>query len=282
MGSTSFKLAVIAVLWTAPSLLLGQDVSVMTYNIRYDNPDDGRNAWPKRKAELANQISFYGPDILGIQEGLLHQVKYLDSALLDYRYVGQGREDGRRKGEFCAIYYRHTRFDKLQEGTLWLSETPDRPSTGWDAALPRIATWVRLDDLEDGRTLVVINTHFDHQGTQAREESAKLLINFVKSLERQGDDAIVLMGDLNATPEEAPIRQLDFSLFDSHDESVLAPFGPTGTWANWQVGNPLDRRIDYIWVNEGLAVEKYAVLTDHRDGRYYSDHLPVWVLLSRY
>jgi len=256
-------------------------MSVMTYNIRYDNPDDGANAWSQRKAELANQISFHGPDILGIQEGLLHQVKYLDSALLDYRYVGQGRDDGRRKGEFCAIFFRHTRFEKLSEGTLWLSETPDRPSTGWDAALPRIATWVRLDDLEDGRSLVVINTHFDHQGEQARKESAKLLVTFVKSLERQGDAAVVLMGDFNASPDEEPIKQLDFSLFDSHDESLDPPFGPTGTWANWQVGNSLDRRIDYIWVNEGFTVEKYGVLTDHRNGRYYSDHLPVWVQLSR-
>ena len=257
----------------------GQSLRVMTYNIRYDNAGDGINAWPQRKAELANQVRYYGPMVLGIQEGLHHQVAYLDSALADYSYVGGGRDDGRQGGEYSALFYATAAWELLEEGQFWLSPTPDRPSQGWDAALPRIATWAKLRYAETGETWAIINTHFDHQGEQARLESAKMLRAFANGMESQGYK-VVLMGDLNATPEQEPIRELRRGLADTESLTANPAFGPGGTFGGWNAGEPVARRIDYVWVGGGIAVLKYGVLSDSRDGRYYSDHLPVLVELQ--
>ncbi len=256
--------------------LQSQSFTFMTYNIRYANPGDGINAWDNRKEELANQIAFYEPDILGIQEGLPDQVDFLDQALDGYSYYGVGRDDGKSKGEFSAVYYKEDKFNVRQKETFWLSPTPDKPSKGWDAALPRICTAILLEVRDQpGQLFWVFNTHFDHRGDEARLQSVDVILNKAKSLNKEGYP-IILMGDLNLTPDTPPIQKLFGALNDTRAVSELV-FGPVGTWSTFDVQKELDRRIDYIVVSESVKVSKYAVLTDNRDLRNYSDHLPVFV-----
>ena len=167
----------------------------MTYNIRFDNPDDGDNRWDKRKEFLADQIRSQEPDVLGIQEGLLHQVAFLAESLPDYEYVGVGRDDGKKKGEF----YNSRKLRLTDSGTFWLSETPSKVSVGWDAALPRICTWARFLPAAGGKSLVVFNTHFDHKGAKARYESARLILRKIAEI-TGGDEPFVF---------DAPDRHLE-------------------------------------------------------------------------
>ncbi|MEO9476472.1 MAG: endonuclease/exonuclease/phosphatase family protein [Cyclobacteriaceae bacterium] len=253
-----------------------QSFTMMTYNIRLSLASDGPNAWDNRKENVAGQILFYEPDIFGIQEGLPEQVDYLDSALQEYNFIGVGRDDGARKGEFSAIYFKTDRLKLLQSGTFWLSPTPDKPSKGWDAAYPRVCTYGQFRDQESKEKFWVFNTHFDHVGDKARKEAAKLILKKIGSLNHEGLP-VMLSGDLNLTPDQAAIRMLAAEMKDSRSASKAAPFGPMGTWNGFDFSSPLDRRIDYIFVSMDVKVNKYAVLTDSRDQKFYSDHLPVFV-----
>ena len=146
---------------------------VMTYNIRVDTPDDGINRWNLRKQRVFNLIQHYQPDLIGVQEGLAHQVADLQGAFPFYNWYGVGRDDGNDKGEFSAIFYRADVFELRESGTFWLSETPDQPgSKGWDAALPRVCSWVKLKDRRNNQTIYHFNTHLDHAGQIAGRQSA--------------------------------------------------------------------------------------------------------------
>ncbi|MEP0365349.1 MAG: endonuclease/exonuclease/phosphatase family protein [Cyclobacteriaceae bacterium] len=253
-----------------------QSITMMTYNIRLSLASDGPNAWDNRKENVAGQIQFYESDIFGIQEGLPEQVDYLDSALQDYNFIGAGRDDGERKGEFSAIYFKSEKFKLLQSGTFWLSPTPDKPSKGWDAAYPRVCTYGQFQNLKSKEKFWVFNTHFDHVGDKARKESARLILKKIGNLNHEGLP-VILSGDLNLTPDQAPIQALAAEMKDSRLASKTAPFGPEGTWNGFDFNSPLDRRIDYIFVSMDVKVNKYAVLTDSQDQNFLSDHLPVFV-----
>ena len=252
-----------------------QALRFLTYNIRYDNPNDGDDAWPKRRDWLAAQIGFYSPDVFGIQEGLQHQVEFLAQSLPQYAWVGVGRDDGRQAGEFSALYYRRDRFRLLDSGTFWLSETPDQPSKGWDAALNRVCTYALLHDSATGRSLWVFNTHFDHMGQEARRQSALLIIQKIR--EKNPDNLpVFVMGDLNAEPGEPPVAAMKSALMDTRDVSETPAFGPSGTFNGFKFHEPVTRRIDYIFAGgPGLRVLRHAVLSDSKDCHYPSDHLPV-------
>ena len=157
---------------------------VMTYNIRYDNPDDAPNNWDNRKAKVANLIQFYQPAFLGTQEALFHQLNYLDKQLPDYHWIGQGRTDGKKEGEFSALLYNSRKVELIaqSDSTIWLSETPEKPSKSWDAALPRILTWGKFTVKETGQPIYAFNTHFDHIGEKARQESAKIIIDTIQKI----------------------------------------------------------------------------------------------------
>ncbi len=256
--------------------LSAQTIKLMTYNIRYDNPADGENNWHRRKADLVRQLKFYEPGIFGIQEGLVHQVSYLDSSLSSYRYVGIGRDDGKQKGEYSAIFYDSILFNLLEQSTFWLSETPEKISVGWDAALERICTCTCFEQKGSGEKIWVFNTHFDHIGEKARENSAKLILERIALMNKDGYPA-VLMGDLNLEPETRAIQSFAEEMNDSKYAAELVSFGPDGTFNAFRFDLPPARRIDYIFTSrENIRVLKYAVLTDSKDGRYYSDHLPVF------
>ncbi|THV58203.1 endonuclease/exonuclease/phosphatase family protein [Flagellimonas alvinocaridis] len=256
-----------------------QTIDVMTYNIRYDNPNDNPNHWDNRKDFLISQLNFYAPDVFGIQEGLINQLKDMDNGLEDYTYFGIGRDHGDERGEFTAIFYNQGNMELLKEGTFWLSTTPEVPSKDWDAALPRICTYGFFKDKENGARFFVFNTHFDHVGMQAREESAQLILQKIKEL-NPDNHPTVLMGDFNLESDSKGIQLIVQQMKDTHVEAGSNAFGPNGTFNGFDFSKPVDKRIDYIFVSNGLKVLKSAILSDSKDLRYPSDHLPVFSRLE--
>lgn len=253
-----------------------QPINVMSYNIRLNTNADGINAWPNRKDNVKALVKFYDTDILCVQEALPEQF----DALLentDFDVVGVGRDDGKRKGEFSAIYFNKNRFVKKDGGTFWLSLTPDVPSKGWDAALNRVCSWVKLYDKSNKKEFLVFNTHYDHIGVQARIESAKLIKQKIQEIAPKLP--VVFTGDLNVTPETEAITTIKSFLIDAKEISIEPPYGPTGTFNGFKWDSPLKDKIDYIFVNKAFKVQKFAVLSDSKDKRYYSDHLPVFAKL---
>ena len=249
----------------------------MTYNLRYDNSHDGVNAWPYRKGKVIDLLRKYDPDIIGTQEALTHQLKDIINALPEYSYVGVGRDDGQEKGEYTAILYKKNRFILKEKNTFWLSEHPDSVgSKSWDAALTRIATWATLKDNQSKKDFLIINTHFDHIGKEARLRSAQLIKEKIPVI--ANDYAFILTGDFNCTREEPPYTELvkpsQVTLFDT------APSSPPGTFCDFQVDKMECRPIDYIFISSQWKKKQYSVITDN-DGTYYpSDHLPVLVVLQ--
>ena len=258
------------------SSISAQSIKVITYNIRYDNPKDRENRWDNRKGFLTDQIKFYEPDFLGTQEGLVHQVSFIDSTLSQYDYIGIGRNDGKTEGEFTAVFYNSKKFDLIENSTFWLSETPDVPSKGWDASLNRICTYGLFEEKTTKEKVWIFNTHFDHRGVLARNNSTKLIVESIKKLNKE-NYPVIFMGDLNLEPESEAIQYLSKQLNDTKTANSKIVFGPTGTFNGFNFDKPVTRRIDYIFVSKrNIEVVKYAVLSDSKDLRYPSDHLPVY------
>lgn len=254
-----------------------QSLSAMTYNIRYATTNDGENQWEKRKDFLTDQISFYAPDVFGIQEGLQHQVGFIDEKLQNYAFVGVGRDDGDKKGEYCAIFYNKEKLDLLGQSTFWLSTSPEKVSVGWDAAMERICSYGFFMEKETGAMFWVFNTHFDHIGELAREKSSELIVQKIREINKD-NLPVILMGDFNLNDQSKAIEYLSSSLNDSRNISLNSPFGPFGTFTGFEFHEPVKDRIDYIFCSkENIQVEKYAVLTDSKDSKYPSDHFPVYV-----
>lgn len=271
-------LKIVFILFFANSF--GQELSVSTYNIRLDIASDAENAWPNRKDFLISQLKFYAPDIFGIQEGLPHQVKFIDEQLPEFNFVGEGR-DGKNEGEYSAVFYNKNKFVVKESGTFWLSPTPAKVSKGWDAALPRICTYAKLMDIDSGSIFWVFNTHFDHIGEKARLNSTTLILKKITDL-NSNNFPVVLMGDFNAEPLSAPISNLKDSMNDSKDIAIEEPFGPDGTFNSFDFNRTSYKRIDYIFVSRSanIQVKKYAVLRDYKNSRFPSDHFPVYVKLK--
>ena len=249
---------------------------VMSYNIRYDNPGDGPNAWPHRKESVANLIQFYQPDLFGLQEVLHGQLVYLEETLKGYERIGVGRDDGKQAGEFSPILYSPEKLELLDSGTFWLSETPDRPSVGWDASLERIATWGQFRYRASGDTLFFYTTHFDHRGEQARQESARLLLQ--KTNEQAEGHPVIVTGDFNSNPRSVPYQLLTQGegLRDALEISELPSVGPHRSFSGFAVTDSLPGdRIDYIFVSPTWTVRRHAIIASFSEGRFPSDHLPV-------
>ena len=260
-----------------PSLMSSQEVTVMTFNLRYSTPKDGENSWDNRKAFVAELIQYYQPNIFGVQEALHSQMRYLDEVLKGYTYVGVGRDDGKEKGEYAGIFYQKDQYQLLEGETFWLSEHPNEPSVGWDASMERICTYAHFKEVSSGEQFWVFNTHFDHRGKEARAKSVDLILEWIQK-KNTGTEAVILTGDLNLSPEEEPIKKLAKVMADSWEVSLNPPYGPTGTFNGFDFNSPLKRRIDYIFVSrETVVVEKYRTIDDFKSFRYPSDHMPVLV-----
>ncbi|MBS9461081.1 endonuclease/exonuclease/phosphatase family protein [Flagellimonas sp. 389] len=260
-------------------IVLGQQLDVLTYNIRYDNPRDSINGWDQRKDFLISQLNFYAPDVFGTQEGLIHQLKDIENGLDDYAFTGVGRDQGDDKGEFCAIFYDKDRLELLENNTFWLSTTPEKPSKGWDAAIKRICTYGKFKSKENGKEFFVFNTHFDHVGTKAREESAALILKQIKARNTEQLPAI-LMGDFNLETASVGVQLILEELQDAHIAAGKNAHGPEGTFNGFDFTKPVTRRIDFIFTDtHNFEVIKSAILSDSKDCKYPSDHLPVYASL---
>ena len=252
-------------------------LNVATYNLRYNNPKDGENAWPHRKQYVEALIRYHAFDIFGTEEGLIGMLDDL-SSMKEYAWIGKGRDDGKQAGEHSAIFYRKDRFELLNHGDFWLSKTPGKPSYGWDATgNRRICTWGKFKDKTDSKEFYFFCVHFDDQGVVARQESGRLMVKKIKEI--AGDKyPIFCVGDFNSTPETDQIQRMQSLLRDSRKISLMPPYGPVGTFEGFNYASaPLKNRIDYIFVNHKIKILNYAVLTDSYDHRYPSDHLPVVV-----
>jgi endonuclease/exonuclease/phosphatase family metal-dependent hydrolase len=265
------------------SVIYSQDLQVMTFNIRYNNPGDSLNAWPLRKDILASQVLFHEVQLLGVQEALHGQIVDLKERLPNFKTIGIGR-DGGEKGEYSAIFYDSTRLQALGSATFWLSLTPEVvASKSWDAAITRIVTWARFKDHKTGKTFFAFNTHFDHIGKEARRESAKLLLQKVASI--AGTTPAIITGDFNASPTDEPIRIImdkrdPLHLTDTKEISATPHYGPTGTFNGFGPKERDDQPIDYIFIKGPWKVKKHATLSQTWSGRFASDHFAVLALVA--
>ena len=250
--------------------------NVMSFNIRLDTPSDGINNWENRKEEIISIIKNQKIDILGVQEALPNQIDYLAKQFDGYSLIGQGR-DGGNNGEYSAILYNEKKLMLNKSGTFWLSETPNIPSIGWDAALNRIVTFGEFKVLDSNKKLVVYNSHFDHIGETAREKSADIILNHIEK-NNYLNSAVVVMGDFNAKPYESPIKILSESLNDSF---VMFPFEkPFGTFNGFEINSKLNDRIDYIFSKNIKLTDYIHVYDKLLNGLWPSDHLPIVISFS--
>lgn len=263
----------------AVNVAMAQNLRVITYNIRLNIASDGVNAWPNRKDEVCALLDFHQAEIFGLQEAMYDQIQDISSKMPKMKWVGVGRDDGKQAGEFSPIFYDADKFKALKNGGFWLSETPDKPGLGWDAACNRVCTWITLKEEKTGDKFMVFCTHFDHVGVKAREESARLIMKKIKELNTDKLPVIV-MGDFNSTPEMEAYKTITTELKDSREISKKAPYGPVGTFNSFKFDAPMKDRIDYVFVNDKVEVKRYATLTDNKDQRFPSDHQPVLVVLE--
>lgn len=250
-------------------------ISACSFNVRYDNPDDDY-PWSERLSRVAEAIDRLDPGLLGLQEVLANQYDDLRNTVKNYEWYGVGREDGDREGEFVPIAWRTDRFEAVETGEFWLSETPDEPSVGWDADLPRVTTWAHLRHRSTGTEVWFCNTHFSHVGREARIESARMI------RERAAGAGVppVVTGDFNVRPVSNPYHVLvdqtgagDSPLADGRREAdTTSVFGPWGTYHGFT--GEIEDRIDYVFVPAAATVDRYRTV-GVREGAYRSDHLPV-------
>lgn len=236
-----------------------------------------KNAWGHRKDMVNGLIRFHDIDIVGTQEGFKHQLEDI-LRLSDYDYVGVGRDDGKDAGEHSAIVYKKNRFEVIEKGDFWFSETPEVPGKGWDAeCCNRICSWAKFIDKDSNKEFCVFNVHYDHQGKEARKNSSLLLMKRVKQIAY--GQPIVITGDFNAVPDSEPIQIIynDGRFEDSYKVSEQPPYGTLGTTNSFRLDAPMQNRIDYVWVTENISVKKYGVINDMQYGHFPSDHFPVMV-----
>lgn len=265
-----------------------KDLHVVTFNVRYDNPNDGQNRWEMRVPVIESYFAKEKPDIIGMQEVKHNQILDLQKILPGYDYVGNGRDDGKQGGEYTPIFYKKDEFLLLDNSQFWLSETPEIPgSIGWDAAITRIVTWAKFEDKSSGKSFFFFNTHFDHRGVKAREMSPHLLAE--KILNIAGNSAVILTGDFNIRKNHA---NLGSALYENLIETLNSknsltntlliaemPVTTAGSTSNgfrpdWTLGESGDA-IDYIFVNEHFKVKSYRIDRIVKDSIFISDHWPV-------
>ena len=246
-------------------------IRVMTFNIRWASPDDGHNIWETRSDWVSGIIDSSGVHVAGLQEVTHAQLQDIMRGQTRFGYVGVGRDDGAQRGEYAPLLFDTTRFTLIDWDTKWLSTFPDSiGSVGWDAALPRIATRVVLEDRGTGDTLRVINTHFDHRGEEARRESARLVAEWATA----GD---VALGDFNFEPDTEPWQAIVSSGLMDAGLTPSDPKAEAGTYRSFDPGSDTSARIDYVFHTPDWRAASYQVLDPVQGGYYPSDHLPVVV-----
>ena len=274
------RLLVLLSLLFAFGFTSAQTYTVATFNIRYENEDDTGNLWKNRAPVVAALIRFHDFDVFGTQEGFDNQLEDITSALPQYSRSGVGRDDGKKAGEFSAVFYKTSKFKLLDRGDFWLSETPDKPSLGWDATCcNRICSWVHLQDKKTGKKFYFFNAHFDHQGVKARVESSKLVLKKIQSI--AGKAPVIFTGDLNGDHNSEWYRALANSgvLSDTY-KMVEYPYLNNGSFNSFKGTNGRMGVIDHIFVNTAFKASKWGVLTDTYHSKFPSDHFPVMAVVT--
>jgi endonuclease/exonuclease/phosphatase family metal-dependent hydrolase len=252
-----------------------QNLIIGTYNLRYANPRDTGNLWVNRAPIVASLIRFHDFDIFGTQEGLLNQLNDINTALPQYERYGLGRDDGKDAGEHSAIFFKKARFKLLNKGDFWLSQTPDKPSLGWDATCcNRICSWVYLEDKQSKKKFYFFNVHYDHQGKIAREESSKLILEKIKTI--AGKEPVILTGDFNGAHDSSwYLRVANSGILKDTYSQVINPYANNASFNGFKNGVPGDEIIDHIFTTGSFSVKRWGILTDTYHGKYPSDHFPV-------
>lgn len=248
-------------------------LKVMSYNIRLGSADDKTNAWALRYTATGKMLEDQKPDVFGVQEALEYQVRYIKE-MCGYESVGVGRENGKKEGEHMSIFWNKKTVKMLKWGTFWLSDTPDKPSMGWDAACFRTATWALMKDKRTGKKFYFVNTHLDHVGKEAQKNGLKLIVDRIARINPQGYP-MVLTGDFNIRPDNANLADLD-SMMQS-TRKIAAKTDSHDTYNGWGKGSGI---IDYIYVSGFSACPEYQTVTKrYEDRKFVSDHYPIFAIL---
>ena len=246
------------------------ELKVMSYNIRLDSANDGTNSWHMRYAATAEMIKDQAPDVFGVQEALSYQILFIEENFRNYECVGVGREDGKKEGEFMSIFWNKKTVSMLKWGTFWLSETPEKPSMGWDAACFRTATWALMKDKRTGRKFYFVNTHLDHKGKMAQKNGLKLIVDRIDKINPDGYP-MVLTGDFNMEPDNPNLTELDSKMQSTR--KIAAETDSHDTFNGWGRGKGI---IDYIYVSGFSSCPEYQTITKrYADRKFVSDHYPV-------
>jgi endonuclease/exonuclease/phosphatase family metal-dependent hydrolase len=251
-------------------------MNIATYNLRYANKTDVGNLWGDRKQAVVDLIQYHQFDLFGVQEAVKLQLEDLKAAMPEFDYYGVGRDDGKSAGEHSSVFFKRDRFELLDKGDFWLSQTPDRPGFGWDSKFNRICSWVKLKDKKSKKTFFVFNAHYDHQGMVARAESSKLVLKKINEI--AGDVAVVFMGDLNGGRDTPWYLSLANSgLLKDSFTLVERPYQLSGSFNGFNTNEVRKDVIDHVFVSKHFKPVRWAVLTDTYFGKYPSDHFPVAV-----
>ena len=249
-------------------------ITVMSYNIRVGDADDGTNSWQFRYPATAMMIEDIRPDVFGVQEAMPYQLLFITENCRDYKYVGVGRDDGKKKGEHMAVFYNKKTVSLLKWGTFWLSETPDEPSFGWDAACRRTATWALMKSKDSGRKFFFVNTHLDHMGTVARKEGMALIMSEIDELNKD-NLPVVLVGDFNSEVSDPALAVLDGTMKNAR--KIAAKTDSCGTYNGWGKSSEI---IDHIFYSGFRSCTEYrTVTTSYAERKFISDHYPVTATL---
>ncbi|WP_082886365.1 endonuclease/exonuclease/phosphatase family protein [Flavisolibacter tropicus] len=257
-----------------------QQLRIATFNLRYDNPRDSGNLWVNRAPVVANLIRYHDFDVFGTQEGLKNQLDDIQHSLPQYAYSGAGRDDGKEKGEHSAIFYKTERFTLLKKGDFWLSETPEKPSMGWDGkCCYRICSWVYLQDKKTKKKFYLFNAHFDHEGIKARNESSKLVLKKINEIAK--NEPVLLTGDLNGDQNSEWYKTIATSgiVKDTYSQ-VKYPYVNNTSFNGFGKQLAGDEIIDHVFATQQFQVQRWGLLTDSYHGKFPSDHFPVMVEMS--
>ena len=246
------------------------DVKVISYNIRFANKKDGANIWQNRAKASPAMIKDYAPDVFGVQEALAVQLEYLDDKLPHYSFVGVGREDGKKKGETMAIFYNTRKVRLLDWGTYWLSETPEKPSRGWDADCKRTATWTLMEMKGSGKKFFYVNTHLDHRGDMAQQKGLELILERIAAMNPEGLP-MILTGDFNVEPDAPVLYGLNAKMTDARRSALK-----TDSRATFNAWGKSASIIDYIYHSGFSECAEYeTIVRQYKDVLYISDHYPI-------
>ena len=252
------------------------DLKVMSYNIRMGVAKDGTNSWEYRYPATALMLKDQMPDVFGVQEAFNFQIKFIEENFTDYDSFGVGRDNGKSEGEFMSIFWNKKTVKMIKGGTFWLSETPEKPSMGWDAACKRTATWALMKDKNTGKLFYFVNTHLDHKGAEARRKGLELIVSRIDEINPKGYP-MILTGDFNIKPDNEALVGLEQRMQSAR--KIAPKTDNNATFNNWGKAKS-DMVIDYIYVSGFSACTEYHTITEkYGTWKYVSDHYPIYAKL---